>query len=451
MNNKELWQQILSEIELEVSPANFVTWFKNTNLQEIQNDKISIAVPNIFVKEWLEDKYSKLILKIARNYIPGLKLINCVIASSAINERISQKNEDTAPKKEQLTFKDSYIDPETNLNPKYNFNNFVVGSFNELAYAAAQAIIKNLGTLYNPFFVYGGVGLGKTHLLQAIGNEVKKRNPGIKIQYLSAEKFSKELITAIQNYETNIFKDKYRGYNLLILDDIQFVSGKTATQEEIFHTFNALYENNSQIVFSSDRPPKAIHNLEERLRSRFEGGLIVDIGIPDVETKMAILSSKLKEKKVNIKPEILEYLAKTIKDNIRELEGALNLIISKSYLLGKELELEEIKKILNKNTKPRKVITPKEVIKCIANFYDIPDKFLLDKTRKKEIVHARQIAMYILREDFNTSLPFIGQKFGGRDHTTVLHACEKIKRELKNNERLREELKYLKDQLYQIV
>src|SRR3989338_5532325 len=432
MDTKDLWRQILSEIELEISPANFATWFKNTDLREKQNDQMLISVPNIFVKELLEDKYCKLILKTTRNHLPEIKMINYAIAIQSPAQPQIHKSEESHHAKEQLTFKESYVDPGTNLNPKYTFENFVVGAFNELAYAAGQAIIKNLGLLYNPFFVYGGVGLGKTHLIQAIGNTVKKQKTSIKIQYISAEKFFKELIEAIQHGETNLFKDKYRACNLLIVDDIQFISGKNAIQEEIFHTFNALYENNNQIIFSSDRPPAAIHNLEERVRSRFEGGLIVDINTPDFETKLAILKSKLREKNIEVKQEILEYLAKTIKDNIRELEGALNSILSRSYLFSKEL-------------------TPKEVIQCVANFYDIPAKNLLEKTRRKEIVRARQIAMYILREDFNASLPFIGQKFGGKDHTTVLYACEKIKNEIKINERLREELKYLKEQLYNIV
>src|SRR3989338_6358985 len=451
MDTKDLWRQILSEIELEISPANFATWFKNTDLREKQNDQMLISVPNIFVKEWLEDKYCKLILKTTRNHLPEIKMINYAIAIQSPAQPQIHKSEESHHAKEQLTFKESYVDPGTNLNPKYTFENFVVGAFNELAYAAGQAIIKNLGLLYNPFFVYGGVGLGKTHLIQAIGNTVKKQKTSIKIQYISAEKFFKELIEAIQHGETNLFKDKYRACNLLIVDDIQFISGKNAIQEEIFHTFNALYENNNQIIFSSDRPPAAIHNLEERVRSRFEGGLIVDINTPDFETKLAILKSKLREKNIEVKQEILEYLAKTIKDNIRELEGALNSILSRSYLFSKELTLEEVQKTLSKNIKPKKVITPKEVIQCVANFYDIPAKNLLEKTRRKEIVRARQIAMYILREDFNASLPFIGQEFGGKDHTTVLYACEKIKNEIKINERLREELKYLKEQLYNIV
>lgn len=451
MTNEELWQGVLKIIELEVSKTNFIVWFKNTSIKERDANRVFIAVPNVFVKEWLEQKYHKTILKILRSFLPEIKVVEYNILPQVINiEQVKlQKNKTAAYfPKEQLKIKDVYTDPLTNLNPKYSFEKFIVGSFNELAYAASQAVIKNLGSLYNPYFVYGGVGLGKTHLLQAIGNEVKKTYPQFKIQYLAAEKFSKELIESIQNNRINFFKDKYRVYDILILDDIQFIAGKTKTQEEIFHTFNSLYEGGKQIIFSSDCPPKAIPNLEDRLRSRFEGGIITDIGEPDYETKLAIIKLKIEERDFYLKPEVLEYVAMMIKNNIRELEGALNLIISHSRFIKKELNTEEVKSLLNKNTKPKKIITFNQVIKNIADFYDIPEKHLYEKTRKKEVVLIRQIAMYILREDFHNSLLFIGQKFGNRDHTTVLHACKKIEEGLKINEKLKEEVKYIRGQLY---
>lgn len=455
ITKEELWMQVLKGVEIEVSRTNFITWFQNTAVKEILEDKILLSVPNAFVKEWLEQKYHKMLIKTLRNFYPEAKTIEYIILPQNISSESVKipKVKSQAPvfSKEQLIIKDVFIDLKTNLNPKYNFENFIVGSFNELAYAAAQAVIKNLGALYNPYFVYGGVGLGKTHLLQAIGNEIKKNNANYKIQYLSAEKFSKELIESIQKNTINLFKDKYRAYDLLIIDDIQFVSGKIKTQEEIFHTFNSLYEGNKQIIFSSDCPPKAIQNLEERLRSRFEGGIIVDIGEPDYETRLAILKTKLQQKDVLLKQEILEYIAENIKNNIRELEGALNLIISKSNFLKKELDLMEVKKLLSQNVKPKKLITTNQVIKTIAGFYDIQEKQLFEKTRRKEIVHVRQIAMYILREDFSNSLPFIGQKFGNRDHTTVLHAYNKIRENLKENEKLKNEIKYIREQLYRDI
>lgn len=456
MTKEELWGQILKTMEIEVSKTNFITWFQNTYLNEIFEDKISIAVPNAFVKEWLEQKYHKTLLKTARNFLPEAKTVEYIISPQSATALQPAKmpigrNPTTTISKEQLKIRDIFIDPQTNLSPKYNFENFIVGSFNELAYAAAQAVIKNPGALYNPYFVYGGVGLGKTHLLQAIGNEIKKNRPGVKIQYLAAEKFSKELIESIQKNTINAFKDKYRAYDALVLDDIQFISGKARTQEEIFHTFNSLYEEGKQIVFSSDCPPKAIQNLEERLRSRFEGGIIVDISEPEYETRFAILKTKLQNKEVVLKQEILEYLAENIKSNIRELEGALNLILSKSSFLKKELDIDEVKKLLSQNVKTRKILTPNQVIKNIASFYDMTEKQILEKTRRKEIVYARQIAMYILREDFNNSLPFIGQKFGDKDHTTVLHACNKITEQLKQNEKTKEEIKYIREQLYKDI
>ncbi|PIR69596.1 MAG: chromosomal replication initiator protein DnaA [Candidatus Niyogibacteria bacterium CG10_big_fil_rev_8_21_14_0_10_46_36] len=448
MTNEELWQKTLEEIRFEVSTANFITWFQHTIITEQKDQAITVGVPNAFVKEWIESKYQKPILKIIRNFVPDVRSVEF-----SILPKLSQKQQPASLVKkqqpqEQQEISELSIDKETNLNPRYSFDNFIVGSFNELAYAASQAIVNNLGAVYNPFFIYGGVGLGKTHLLQAVGNEIRRKNPHTKIKYISSEKFTNEFITAVQNKETNYFKERYRMIDLLIIDDIQFISKKVQTQEEIFHTFNTLYENNKQIILSSDRPPKLIENLEERLRSRFEGGMIADISEPEYEARLAILHTKRKEKDLTIADDVLEYIAASIKSNIRELEGALNLIAVRLKLQKSPLSINEVKEILSKHIQPRKVVTAKQIIRAVSKFYNTQEKFLIEKTRRKDIVKPRQIAMYLLREDFNGSYPYIGQKLGGRDHTTAIHSYEKISRDIKKDKQLQEEIKQIRLNFY---
>jgi chromosomal replication initiator protein len=453
MNNEELWQSVLSEIELTISKANFITWFKNTSILEHKNGVITVSVPNGFTKEWLENKYHKFILRALRVSTPEVRNVSYVISTTTIRpalvlETKKKEKAEEAPE-EQLDFQEFNIDKETNLNPRYTFANFIVSSFNELAHAAAQSVVKNPGSMYNPLFIYGNVGLGKTHLLQAVGNEVRKDNPNAKVRYISSETFVNDLIYSIQNNDPQKFRDNYRKFDLLIIDDIQFIAGKTKTQEEFFHTFNTLYENNKQIIFSSDRPPKSIPDLEERLRSRFEAGLIADISDPDYETRLAILKMKCINKQPEPSLEILEYVALTIERNIRELEGALTLILAKIRITGRSLTLEEAKVILSQiNTKPKKVVTASKIIKEVCSFYDINERYLFERSRRREIVKPRQIAMYLLREDFHGSYPYIGQKFGGRDHTTAIHAYEKISRDLKKDQKLAEEIKLLKEHIY---
>lgn len=449
MNYQELWQRVLTEIELGTSRANFITWFQNTAIGDVKDQNaVVVYVPNAFTKEWLEHKYHKLILKTLRNLLPEVKKVEYEISaelcrSARLVKKTSQPEiAEVQPEMQGLNLN---IDQEANLNPRYTFESFIIGSFNELAHAAALAVTKNIGALYNPLFIYGGVGLGKTHLLQAVGNKVKNANPKLKVQYLTSEKFTSELVDALQNQTISKFKERYRKHDLLIIDDIQFIAGKTKSQEEFFHTFNTLYEANKQIVFSSDQPPKYIPNLEERLRSRFEGGMIVDVSEPEYEARVAILKSKAAAKGISLTPKVLEYIASAIQNNIRELEGALNLIAARTAMLKTSLELEEIKDILSKNIKPKKTVTANQIIKTVAQFYDIPEKSLFEKTRRKEVVKPRQVAMYLLRLDFNGSYPYIGQKFGGRDHTTVIHAYEKVSRDIKNSERLKEEVKNIRD------
>jgi len=446
MNNEELWQATLAELEVLVSKANFITWFQNTSITAQQNGMVVLNVPNAFAKEWLECKYHKFILKALRSLSPEVRNVEYIISSQT--QPLLQKNKFTQvmiPHEEQLEFKEFLIDRETNLNPRYTFDSFVVGPFNELAHAAALAVSKNPGVAYNPLFIYGGVGLGKTHLLEAVGNEIKKINSKLKVRYISSERFTNELISSIQNNETSFFKEKYRSYDCLILDDVQFIAGKIKTQEEFFHIFNALYESGKQVVFSSDKPPHAIPELEERLRSRFAGGVITDIGQPEYESRLAILKSKAEGKENYVNMEILEFIALNIQKNIRELEGALNAVIAKVKMTGKIPSSGEVKEILMKIMQPRRIVTANQIIKSVAEFYDLDEKILYEKTRKKEVVKPRQVAMYLLREDFNGSYPYIGRSFGGRDHTTAIHAYEKISKELKNSVQFMEEIRRIRE------
>lgn len=453
MTNQELWKIALSEIELSISKANFITWFKNTNIISIKNNKITIGVPNNFTKEWLENKYNKITIKALRNTLEQIKEVNYIInpQKGQIKEikKDSRKKTKQIPAKEQLNLQEYKLDEKTNLNPRYNFESFIVASFNELAHAAARSVIKDPGRIYNPLFIYGGVGLGKTHLIQAIGNEILKENKYKNVMYVSSEKFVADLISSISNRTVEKFKEEYRKYDILIIDDIQFLAGKEKTQEIFFHIFNTLYEKNKQIILSSDRAPKAIPTLEERLRSRFEGGMIADIGQPDFETRLAILKKKTQESGMELSDETLDYIASNVQKNIRELEGALNRVIAFSKLNNTTPDQKQLSKILKTITiNLQKRTTHKKISEAVADFYDINLSDLINKSRKKEIVKPRQIAMYLLRDELKCSYPFIGSKLGNRDHTTAMYACEKIKKELENNQLLEQELNMIKERIY---
>lgn len=448
MEEQKLWQTVLSEIELDISKANFITWFKNTYISDKKDGVVTVAAPNGFSKEWLENKYGKQILKSLRNNANEVKEVKYIIENKKPAPKINLKEKEEKDLEDtQLQFEEFKIDKTTNLNPKYTFSSFVVGPSNELAHAAALSVVKKPGLTYNPLFIYGGVGLGKTHLLQAVGNEFSKNNSPV--MYLTSERFTSEFISAIKNQDIESFKNKYRKKDVLIIDDIQFLAGKEQTQEEFFHTFNALHEQNKQIILSSDRPPKAIPTLEERLRSRFEGGMLVDIGYPDYETRVAILKTKIKNKNISLSEDVINYIANNIQKNIRELEGALNLVIASSKLHDNEISLNQAKKILSHIThKPKKPIGYKKIFKTVSNFYEVDEKELIGKNRKREVVLPRQVAMYLMRKEMESSYPTIGEKFGGKDHTTVIHACDKIEEALKNNNTFEEEFNFLKQQLY---
>lgn len=445
-DTKQLWDKVLSDVELSISKANFGTWFKNTFISKHEDGVIFVSVPNTFVRDWLATKYHKLIMKSLRDVNPELRGVDYVITKidstpkTQIIKTISETN--------TLGLNDLYINRDNNLNPKYALDNFIVGSFNEVAFAASQAVIKNPGMTYNPLFIYGPTGLGKTHLIQGTGNTIKKHFDSKKIYYVTSESFSNDYVNSLLNNKITIFKDKYRKYDVLIMDDVQFLSKKDKTQEELFHLFNHFYENNKQIIFSSDKPPKYIPDIEDRVRSRLEGGMIADIAKPDYESRLAILRSKVKNIELEISNEFIEYLASIIQDNIRELEGALNSIICQIELKKKDITLTDVKNLVKNNIKPQKSISIKDVMKVVSEFYSIDEKTLYEKTRRKEVVKPRQIAMYILREDFNTSYPHIGQKLGGRDHTTVIHAYEKIKGDLKIDQLLSKDVNKIREILY---
>lgn len=439
----KLWEDVLSSLELKLSKPNFNTWFKDTTFIKYEEGKIFIGVPNEFVKNWLQEKYNKYILQSLRSLEEGIRGVEYVVDNSRTKfctpkKKKTQENQNN----NQLPLSDLSIDKKNNLNPRYTFDSFIIGTFNELAYAASQAVLTKKNIIYNPLFVYGKTGYGKTHLIQAVGNEFKKQDK--KVFYTTSEKFSMDCIQSIQQNKVNLFKEKYRKYDVLIMDDIQFLTKKERTQEELFHLFNYLYENNKQIIFSSDRHPNHIQDIADRLKSRFSAGMTVDIQIPDIESRSAILKSKVKMHNFFLSNEIINYIASEIKGNIRELEGVFNSIICQSQLKNRELNLEEVKNLIKNNTNSNKQISVKDLVKIVTSFYNLEADIIYKKTRKQEIVKPRQLIMYILREDFNVSYPSIGEKLGGRDHTTVMHSCEKIKKDLKNNSLLMQELEQIR-------
>ena len=440
MDTKQLWKNCLLEIESGVSKANFSTWFKNTCILKEETGIIYVGVPNEFVRDWLKNKYHKLITKTIANAYENMRAVEYTITKMDLGSKPEVQKIVTPTTGEELPLKDLYINPEDNLNSRYQFNSFIVGGFNELAYAASQAIVEHPGTKYNPFFIYGGTGLGKTHLIQAVGNAIKEKHSNKKVHYMTLEKFATDFINSLQNNKANSFKEKYRKYDLLIIDDIQFIGKMEKIQEELFHTFNTFHENNKQIIFSSDKHPNFIPELADRLKSRFAAGMIVDISEPEYESRLAILKMKLNELEIDLSQEVMEYIASSIQGNIRELEGSLNTIICQYRLKNKPLSIPEVKNLLKNNIRPKKNVAIKDVVKIISDYYNLEESSIYEKTRRKEIVKARQVVMYLLREDFNVSYPLIGQKLGGKDHTTVIHSYLKIKSDLKNNPQLLQEI-----------
>lgn len=449
MNLDELWQKTLGEMEVQLSRAGFATWMKNSRLVDSRDGTFYVALPNHFAKTWVEDKYHKNILGIVRNFDASAKKIEFVVHAETPKQGPAKVTaRDLEQYQNRLNFT-AHIDPETNLNSRYTMESFVVGPSNELAYAAANAVVADIGTKYNPFFIYGGVGLGKTHLIQAIGNAIKaSRNGKVRTRYVSSEKYTTDIVQAIRNKRMEDMKKKYRDCDVLIIDDIQFISGKEKTMEEFFHTFNALYEQNKQIIISSDRPPSSMSTLEDRLRSRFEGGLIADIGYPEFEMRLAIVKEKLQERNKEMKPEIMELIAKRVKKNIRELEGVLTKIIFQQETQKTELTVSQVDDVIKKSIKNfSEHVSDDQIIKAVAEFFNVAPEELVRRNRKKEVVEPRQIVMYFMRDILEMSYPYIGEKMG-RDHTTAIHAVEKISQEINKNSSLNQKINLIRDLIY---
>lgn len=444
-NYKQLWQNVLVELELNLSSANFTTWFKDVRLVREDEGVVVLSVPNAFVKEWLLTKYHNTILKNLRTLESSIHAIEYVVNKDEPRRR--ESGADLESHTRELPLLEVAVNKDDNLNPRYTFETFIIGPFNELAHAAAQAVIKKPGVMYNPLFIHGSTGHGKTHLIQAIGNYIKTNNPGKKVYYMTSEQFGQDCMNALQNQKMNTFKEKYRKYDVLIVDDIQFFSDKQKFQEELFHLFNTLYDNNRQIIFSSDKHPYFITGLEERLKSRLSAGMTVDIPAPDKESRIAIVSAKAASVGVSLPEEVINYLAHTINGNIRDLEGAVNTLLCHSQLKDREISMIDVRNYIKNNAKPKRNMAVKDVVKIISDFYNIKEESIYEKTRHKEVIRPRQIVMYILREDFNISYPSIGQKLGGRDHTTVIHSCEKVKSEIKVDETLLEEIGQIRNLL----
>jgi chromosomal replication initiator protein len=449
MNNEQLWQAVLGELELLISKANFITWFKSTFIISSHEDAIVIATPNSFTKSWLEKKYADQILQALKNITGGEVKKTSFVVQTAKPQVARQPIDAVTPRAETATT--AVEANKFGLNKKYGFDNFIVGKGNELASAAAKAITERPGETYNPFFIYGGVGLGKTHLVQAIGNELLKNNPKLRILYINSEKFTNDYVQAIKTGQTESFKKNYRNVDVLLIDDVHFMSGKEQTQEEFFHTFNALHQNNKQIVLSSDRPPKAIPDIEQRLISRFEWGMTADIGAPDYETRIAILQAKCQEKDYPLSNQIIEYLAENIQTNVRELEGALNRIIAYHQLNNTPPDLESTQQVLQAITvsSQNTNLTPKKILKTVCTYFDISNEDLIGSCRRKELVIPRQIVMFLMREEIKSSYPSIGAELGGRDHTTAIHACNKITLLITKDEKMKNDVSLIKQRLYQ--
>ena len=444
VDSKKLWSEILKDIKSDLSPANFRTWFSATKLEinsEEKNPQFKVVVLNNFVKEQVQARYLD---SIRQHLEQKADLVEFGL--------IVEVGEVEVPKQEPITRESVFNEQKTiseikigwgssnNLNPNFTFEKFVVGNSNNLAFAAAQAVSQSPGSVYNPFFIYGGVGVGKTHLMEAVANGVLEKDSSIRVIYTTCEKFTNEFIESISSKNSKGFREKFRRTDILLIDDIQFLSGKESTQEEFFHTFNELQGSGKQIIMTSDRHPSSLGKIEDRLVSRFLGGLTVDIGNPDFEMRVAIINQKIKAKNINLLPEIVDIIASKVDKNTRELEGVLTGIISLASLRGQEIDVDIVKKFFgiqgeNRRAKP---ITPRRVISVVGQKTKISTGDILSKNRQKELVLARQIVMYLLREEFKFSLVSIGDALGGRDHTTIMHGVEKIKSSIKSNINLRE-------------
>jgi len=452
LSNDKLWEATLGELELHLSKANFTTWFKNTFISAIEGDQAIIGVPTDFVKSWLESKYHTHILN-ALQHLTDKAVRGVTYRVETVKVPVDAAGGAPVIMAAQPDKPAGGRGNGNGLNPRYTFDGFIVGKGNELAQAAAMACAEKPGEVYNPLFMYGGAGLGKTHLMQAIGTAILARAPKLRVLYVSCEQFTNEFIQAIFKGSMANFRERWRSVDVLLVDDVQFLTGKEGTQEEFFHTFNTLHHENKQIVLSADRPPKAIAALEARLLTRFEWGMIADVQEPDLETRIAILRAKCSERKIALTDDSLLYIANLIQDNVRELEGALNRIVAVHNLSHTAPSLESIKEVLSSVTqathaKRQHAVTPKQIIGAVCQYYDVKVSDVLGQSRRQELVKPRQIVMYLMREEVQASFPTIGEELGGRDHSTAMHAIEKITRQLKEDLKLQQDLKLIKQRLY---
>ncbi len=449
MNNQQLWQAILGSMEISLSKANFNTWFKNTSIAERGSDHITIIVPSAFNRDWIAAKYHHEILKALKSLAPEIKEIKYQVGNASKPVNIQQTKQNPRQQTEEPMGKNGLLETSSGLNPKYTFDTLIIGKNNELANAASQSVAKNPGTQYNPLFIYGGVGLGKTHIMHAAGHGLLQNNPKAKILYVTSEKFANDYVNAIAQKKMDEFKKEYRNVDALLIDDIQFMAGKEGFQEEFFHTFNELRDKGKQIIITSDRPPKEIPAIEQRLISRFEWGMVADIQPPDLETRIAILRNKMEKKGVSISEDILFYIAENVLNNIRELEGALNRLAVYQQMENKGLVLEQAKTILASIVSAKKRVTSiKKIAESVAEFYNISMDDLIKQSRKKEFVKPRQIAMYLIRKELDNSFPSIGDFFGGRDHTTVMHAVDKVENMILDKQVFKQEVDLILDKLF---
>jgi chromosomal replication initiator protein len=443
MQSDQIWQAVLGQLQMEMPRATFETWVRDTTLITQEDNAYVVGAPNAYAKDWLENRLTSPVRRTLGQIVGRDSVdVRFVVASPPAKRADSSSEERT---EEHL----NAFAPEAlpnKLNPKYTFNNFVVGPSNRLAHAACVAASENPAKAYNPVFLYGGVGLGKTHLLQAIGNACVQR--GLQVVYVSSEEFTNDLINAIRTHTTAAFREKYRSIDVLLIDDIQFIAGKESTQDEFFHTFNTLHGQDKQLVITSDRPPKAMVTLEERLRSRFEWGLTVDIQPPDFETRQAILRSKAERSRREVSPAVIELIARRIQSNIRELEGALTRVLAYADLLGQPATLEIAASAIADLSPRRRTLTAEQIIAAVARFYGTTPAALIGQERTKDIAWARQVAMYLIREETDASLPSIGEALGNRDHTTVMYGCKKVADEIERNDGRRRELIQIREQLF---
>jgi chromosomal replication initiator protein len=443
-DTKLLWDGVLQTVEKELSEANFKTWFKETGIvRKDDGGVIVVGAPNRMIRDWIAEKYNTIILRSLREQDISVRNVDYIVAKITTIRKSHQEKPQSA-QSPSLPIQELFIDKRDNLNPRYTFESFVVGPFNQLAHAAALAVINNPALVYNPLFIYGSTGHGKTHLIQAIGNQFKKNYPNKKVLYCTSELFAIDYLNAVRTGKANQFKEKYRQYDVLIMDDIQFIADKERTQEELFHLFNFMYDNNRQIIFSSDKHPATMTGLADRLRGRLGAGLVAEIPEPDFESRVGIIQAKLAGQGISMDSSIIECIAKEIHGNIREMEGVLNAVVCNSQLKERPLSEQEIKTIIQHNTRPVKSVTPEEVLRSVSQFYGISEAAIFEKTRKKDVVKPRQIVMFLLREDLHISYPSIGDRLGGRDHTTVIHSCEKIKVDCTKDPQLLQEIEQIR-------